>query len=155
MASATAPAGFTSMATVTGYQVQASAESGVGAAAPSASRAGSLSYWNGTGYTTVSLAGSPATPITLPAVTQTFSNDGHDVNITMSGQIDVGPVSATPSGALPCQPTACGVSASARGVVTTLTYSVVVDGVNVANFTAATDLGSALAGTTYRAAPSA
>jgi hypothetical protein len=46
-------------------------------------------------------------------------------------------------------------ASSAGGVVTTLDFTVQVDGSTVASFTAASDLGSALATTSYRAAPSA
>jgi hypothetical protein len=155
LSGAAVPAGFTGMTSVTGYQVNAVAESGVGAAAPAVSRAGTLSYWNGTDYTTVSLAGVASATYTLPAVSQSFTNDGHNVVVTMSGEVSLGSVTTTPTGVSPCQPNACTMASSAGGVVTTLDFTVQVDGSTVASFTAASDLGSALATTSYRAAPSA
>lgn len=156
MSGSSGPAGFSSMVTVSGYQVQASSESGVGTSATpgTATRSGTLSYWNGTGYTSVSLSGAPA-PATLPPVSQSFTNDGHNVVLTMSGQVDFGAVGTAPSGASPCQPTACSLKSAAGGVVVTLFYTLTVDGATAANFAAATDLGSAVANSTYRAAPSA
>src|SRR5213076_2340167 len=52
LASGVAPSGWNGyLVQLTGYSDRVSAEAGVGSAAPTSSTTGTLSFWNGTGYT--------------------------------------------------------------------------------------------------------
>ena len=60
-----------------------------------------------------------------------------------------------PPGRAPCLTAACGVKAGSGTVVTTLTYTIYNGATQVGGFDVKLDLGSALAQTSYKGAPSA
>jgi prepilin-type N-terminal cleavage/methylation domain-containing protein len=138
-----------SLVSLTGYSDTVAAESGVSPAATSYTRAGSLVYWSGAGFTTVPLGFATNAVYTVGRVTAVYGT----LSIVVSGNVTVTPASAVTGGSAPCTAAACTVDASAGGVVAQLTYSVLVSGTEVGNFTATLDVGNALAQTTYLAAP--
>lgn len=148
------PANFANyMASVSDYIDTASAESGLGAVAPATTRTGTLSYWTGTAYAPVSLSAS--TSATYPLGTTATSYNGGATTVTMSGNVAVRPASVVTTTPAACQPTACTVTSTSGSVVAAVTYDIRTSGVQVGLFTVTLDLGSSLAKTSYRAAPSA
>lgn len=146
-----------SMATVTGYTDAVRAESGVGAGTSAATRTGTLTYWAVGGVSTsVNLATlTTAQSLVLAPVGYSY-NTGPlgTVQVLMNGTITIAAPSTTPSGAAPCA-AACGMTSTGGSVVASVTYDISAGGVNIGHFTVSADLGSALAKTSYRAAPSA
>ncbi len=149
------PAGFVAMAAVTGYEGVARAESGNGAAAPQATRAGTLTYWGATGRQDFDLGTGASLAVDLGAVTYSYTSDGVPVTVAMSGDVTAGASGSQASGSAPCQPTACGVESTSGAVVASVTYDITVNGSLAGHFTVDLDLGAATAGSSYRAAPSA
>ncbi|MCU1591335.1 MAG: hypothetical protein JWP11_2591 [Frankiales bacterium] len=142
--------GANSLVTITGYADSARSESGISPGAASATRTGTLVYWNGTGFTTVAL-GAGAGSYAIPQLTAQYSG----ANIVVSGTVTVTATSTPATGTSPCVTAACGVKASAGSVIATLTYDIFSGATQVGGFTVKLDLGSALAATTYKGAPSA
>lgn len=153
----TIPMSFTTMATLDGFSATAYSESGISPSAGTASRgANTLQYWNGSGYTAVSLGSAGAT-YTLGNAVGTYRLAGvTGLVITMSGTVTVDPVTpGVSSGSAPCQSTACSTISTVGGVRLAIQYDIS-DGVTtLGSFTAVADLGSTIAQTTYKAAPSA
>jgi hypothetical protein len=77
------------------------------------------------------------------------------LTIQMTGRVVVDPVSTATSGSAPCQSAACTSTATAGGVQLVVQYDITNDVGSVGSFVVTTDLGSTLAQTTYKAAPSA
>jgi hypothetical protein len=152
----TVPAGFSYMAQLNGFSTTVSSESGISPAAPTASRgANQLTYWNGAGYSTATLGNAGATYNLGPA-TGTYRLAGLvALTIQMTGRVVVDPVSTATSGSAPCQSAACTSTATAGGVQLVVQYDITNDVGSVGSFVVTTDLGSTLAQTTYKAAPSA
>jgi hypothetical protein len=151
-------AGFSaaaSLVTVTGYTDTARAESSP--TVQSSNRTGVLTYWSGAGFTPLTLTAGTALAYTTPTpVVVTYPGPGGTVvTLSMTDSVTVTPAQLTTSGASPCQPVACTTTSTAGTVVATVTYSVSVGGSPVGFFTATLTLGSAVAKTSYRAAPSA
>ena len=64
-----APAGWNgSLVQVTNFSDSASAESGVGGSNPAATASGTLSYWNGAGYTTCTIGSTCPATVTTPEI---------------------------------------------------------------------------------------
>jgi type IV pilus modification protein PilV len=143
--------GSNSLVTVTSYADSASAESGISPGAATAARTGTLAYWNGTGFTSVNLATAGSATYTIPQLTGQYSG----TNIVVSGSVVVTAPSTPATGSTPCVTAACGVKAGSGSVLVTLTYTVFNGVTQVGGFTVKLDLGSALAQTTYKGAPSA
>jgi len=142
--------GANPLVTVTGYTDQATAESGIGAGSSAGARTGTVSYWTGAGFSTLNLATAAAGTYGVSQVTGTYGT----TTVTVAGSLAVTAAGAPSSGTAPC-PTACGVKASGGTAVVQLTYVVATNGTQIGAFTLTLDLGSALAQTTYKAAPSA
>jgi hypothetical protein len=152
-----------------GYLIQlgsfndtASAESGIGTAAGSivapVSGTGTVSFWNGTGYTTCTVYGSgcPTSGSNYPVATLTrnVNVDGTAVSVRISAAITAGgtSVSASPTCSGTCtrnQVTAT----SGSPLLGTMTYAVTVGGVSMCNLSMTVDLGTLLVNTSYKAAP--
>jgi hypothetical protein len=153
----TRPAGFTSAVTVSGLAESARAEAGSGERSPSYARtAGTLSYWNGTAMTSLSLAGL-TTPSTIdpPPTSATYVGTGGDVTITVDPRIVIGSVTTSVTGALPCDTAQCTRTVTGSAISVTLTYQVTTAGSSTTRFSVIANLGSALAKATYRSAPNA
>lgn len=150
------PASFTSMASLDGFSARAGSEAGISPGAPAATRgANTLTYWNGTNYSTATLGASGAT-YTLGTATGTYRVSGLPLlNITMTGTVTVDPVTNVATGAVPCQTTACSVTSTVGTVRASVQYDIVEAGIVLGSFVVTSDLGSTSAQTTYKAAPSA
>ena len=132
------------------YADSASSESGVSPGASSLARAGTLSYWSGSAFTTVALSSSTNGVYAVPTTTAQYGT----TRVVLSGTVTVTAGSTTPSGSAPCA-TACTSKTNAGTVVASLSYTVFNGATQVGGFDVRVDLGSALAQTTYKAAPSA
>lgn len=150
-------AGFTgSMVSLDGFGATVGSESGISAGAGTASRAANtLTYWNGSGYSAVTLGSAGAT-YTLGTAVGTYRVAGFtDVTVTMTGTVLVDPVTTVTTGASPCQSAACTSTSTVGGVRVAIQYDVA-DGVTpLGSFMVTADLGNTIAQTTYKAAPSA
>jgi len=143
--------GTSPLVAVSGYADQAAAESGIAPGSATPTRSGTLTYWNGTSFTTVNLATTGAATYVVPSV----SGVSGTTTVAVAGTVTLSAPSAPSTGASPCQPTACTVKATGGTVVAQLTYTVTTSGTVVGGFTVTLDLGSSLAQTTYKGAPSA
>jgi hypothetical protein len=124
--------------------------------------AGTINYYNGSGYSTITLAA--GAPVSIPL--GTGGNGVHIVDNSLNGAqllIDVtanlstGGTSTTDSGAVTCTMGTCRASASATSnspISGTITYQVTYAGSLVADLTTTVDLGTLLAKSSYAAAPS-
>jgi hypothetical protein len=142
---------------VSGFSDSVSAEDGALTAAPTANQAGTISYWNGTGYTALSLA--PGAPVNVPVaavhITDPTSGTPPTLKVDITGSLTTGGTSKT-------DPANCGASCtrttasatSAGPLVGTISYTVTYAGSVIANLTIAIDFGSILSSGTYTAAPS-
>ncbi len=145
------PAAPTPLVTVTGYSDKAQAESGLGAGTPSPGRTGTLSYWNGIGFSTVDLAASGTATYVVPTTTGVYGT----TSVAVGGSVALSAPSRLATGSSPCATAACDVKAAGGAVVSKLTYTVSTASTVVGAFTVTLDLGTAFAQTTYKAAPSA
>ncbi len=156
----TGPTGFDQVVRVNGLVDQAVAESGIGAREPSASRTGSLEFWDSdTGtYSTVSLN---QTRNVSGSVSRTYaSNDDQGVRIDIDYVIAVQPPQESQDTSCTAAGTRCTTEVtSAPTVRADLRYRVFeVDGsesTNVTSFAVLVDLGGILSQTSYGANPDA
>jgi len=159
----TAPAGWTGyFLQLTGYRDTAQSTAGTSAATPSATiDAGSLAYWNGTGYTTVDLTTTPAYSLSglLLDHTAAVGTSSVEVKITAPA-VSMGSVPATTVSTTGCSasyPT-CKTDAQATvgsPISGTLTYEVWVDAVKVVDLTIDLSLGTSTAKSLYGPTPTA
>ncbi len=152
----TFPSGFTNVLSLSDYSDAVAAESGIGAAThPAPTVAGTLQYWNGTGYTSVSLASPPAS-ISVPDVSATYKlNDGTTAVFTIQTTVSLGTAVDSSSGTSPCADSCVVEQSVTSPVVVTMVYTVTHSGNGVAAFRVAMNLGTLDAHATYKAAPSA
>jgi len=152
-----ATTGFTgSMVTLDGFGASVASESGITPGAGSATRAtNTLTYWNGTGYSSVALGSGGAT-YTLGTAVGTYRVAGfNDVTVTMTGTVLVDPVTTVTTGAAPCQTAACTSTSTVGGVRVAVQYDLADGTTPLGSFMVTADLGNTIAQTTYKAAPSA
>ncbi len=158
-----APAGWTGyFLQLTGYRDTVQSTAGTSAAAPAATvDAGSLSYWNGTGYTTVNLATTPGYSLSGLVLDRTALVGVHTVEVKITApSLAMGSVPATTFSTTGCSasyPT-CKKEAQATigsPVLGTLTYEVWVDLVKVVDLTIDVGLGTAAAKSIYGPTPTA
>jgi type II secretory pathway pseudopilin PulG len=165
------PSGFTTPAGWTGFLVSgtslsasASAESGYTTAPPTTGLSGTLSLYNGAGYTSVVLttAKQGATLASLGLVSQVVlagSVNGHAVEIDIVPSLSVGTIStASMACTAPCTGYTSASATVNSPISGTIAYTVYWDDPlhlsPVANFTVRVNLGSATATTNYQPAPS-
>jgi hypothetical protein len=158
----TAPAGWnstTGFISIAGYRDQVQAAVGkqstiTAVPAPSASvTAGTVSYWNGAGYTTVSATLASLATNVSSSFSQTIG--GHTVLVTigiLQGDMTAATTSLSSSGT---SPTIDQASAQATPPKVKLSYTVVVDGSAVVDLNISVDLRTMEARGVYGAAPSA
>jgi hypothetical protein len=150
------PPGWTGyLLTGSNMQTTASAEAGIGSAPPGATVQGTISYYNGLGYTPLSLFAGAPVPIPIPPVhaEQIVSGKLFAVDITAS---------LTTGGTQVLDPAACGspctrtdASAVAESpIVGRITYVFTYDGSTIATLTVKVNLGMTRAKGTYKPAPS-
>lgn len=147
------PPGFgTAMVSVATYADRAAVAAGTGAEAPTASRSGTLSYWNGTGYASLTLGPASTGTFPLGTVTATYqSSAGQDVTVVMSGSLAVTAATSEASGPALCQPAPCVRSSTSGTVTASVTYQLSAGATPVGRFTTTLKLGSSAARATYRA----
>jgi Tfp pilus assembly protein PilE len=150
------PVGWTGYL-VTGLNLRttASAEGGVGSAAPTANVQGTISYYNGVGYTPLVLAPGPSMNLVIPPVHAQQLVAGKLFTVDITASLKTG-------GTQVVDPAACGTcirndaSASAASpIVGTITYVFTYDGATVSQLTMKVDLGLTKAKASYKPAPSA
>jgi Tfp pilus assembly protein PilV len=133
----------------------ASAEIGIGSAAPAASVSGTVSVWNGVGYTSVALLPGASVPLVVAPVHIQQLVNAKLFTIDISASLSTGGTTITDPAAciVPCTRTT--VSAMANSPIGgTISYVVTYDGLTLASLTTSVDLGSVLAKGTYQASPS-
>ena len=161
-----APTGWgSSLLTLNNYSAQAYSESGVSATNPAASvpisgaPTPTLSYWNGTGYSTLTLSNWGASPptITIPTVSITDSAiPSGAVTLTMSPSIVLGPITIV---ANPATTTSGCSSISAASVVVSsvvegdIVYQITQGTTTIADLSVEINLGELDLSTSYQAAP--
>ncbi|MDP9342460.1 MAG: hypothetical protein M3Q23_10290 [Actinomycetota bacterium] len=139
---------------VTGFHDSVSAEAGVNSVAPTLSASGTVTYWNGSGYSTLTIApGSPAN-ISVPAVHIAYTDTSGPIAIDISASVTTGGTSTNdPAGCTnPCTRTQSS-AASASPIVGSITYAVTSGGAQICNLVVKVDLGTLAAKGTYSAAP--
>jgi hypothetical protein len=150
---------------VTGVSDSATAEAGVGTAAPAVTAAGNISFFNGTGYTTCALYGAHSGACALDAngnfliPTLNWSDPLHvGVTITLTPQI--GPGTTTTSATVAtCNPSCPNTRTDAKATSSSpvrgqIHYVVNSAGLPQADLTIAVSLGTLQAKASYQAAPS-
>ncbi|MFC5382374.1 type IV pilus modification PilV family protein [Aquipuribacter nitratireducens] len=166
----TFPAGFPvtggSVMELTGFSETVLAESGAGARAPSYTRAGTLSYWNGTGFTSVNLASvTGAVTYDPPPVSASYRNGAGDrIDVVADGLLRIGALDQSQVNVLPCDKTTAAGSCTSRSTSGTalsaqveyvVTQTVAGVSTELSRFVVIADLGSGTATTYYRGAPDA
>jgi hypothetical protein len=145
---------------LTGYQDTVVSTAGTSAAVPTATiNAGTLSYWNGLGYTSVNLTTTPTYSLSgLLLDHTTLTSDLHTVRIkiaTDSLEMESVPtVTSTPSGSgsILRNETRATVGSPMVG---TFTYEMWLDGSQVVNFEIDVSMGTLTSKSIYQPAPSA
>jgi Tfp pilus assembly protein PilV len=141
------------------YSDTVTAESGISAAAPSVafgSTAPTISYWNGSGYSTLTMATGSAVIIPAATVDRTSTVDGRAVRIQMIPSLTTGGTSTTDSASSSGTATRTAASGNAASpIIGTIRFVVTSDADTVADLTLTIDLGASVANTSYTAAPSA
>lgn len=161
-----APAGWTTNALVriSDYGDLVTSERGIGAAAPSASQisaSGSgtptLSYWNGSGYTTLDITWGATNPtITIPTVSVSDASvPGGTLTVTISATVETGAATATTEGPAGCAEACQGTATVSSPLIADIVYTLTHGTQTLADLNIRFDLGSNTASTSYRAAPSA
>ncbi len=139
---------------MTGYQDACNATAGTTAAAPScAISSGTITYWNGTGYTSV--AAGTSVPALNASVTQTIG--GYEVVVTLSSTGLTGgtiTTTSTPTGGGSITRTDVDASLAAP-LKGSIAYTITVDGITAVNLTIQIDLGTMIARGVYAPAPAA
>lgn len=152
----TAPLGYTGSWKVTGLTETAFAESGTGARAPGYTRSGTLSWWNGTGYSQVALDSDQRQEIAPAPVTARFASLDQTLEIMVESTVTVEPATVTTEGPSDCATSSCvAVARAAGGIRGLTTYTVTLDGVVQTRFVVVTELGGLVAQAGYKAAPDA
>jgi type II secretory pathway pseudopilin PulG len=156
------PAGWQGyLVRLNGYTDTVTAQTGVNTAAPSVSTAGTLSVWNGLGYTNVTI--NPGAGATIPVTSLVIQNPlspGGLLRIALSATVRTGGTAASAT-AKTCSPTPClntrtTASASAASpVIVDLSFEVTIAGTSLADVDVHIDLGTLQATGSYQEAPSA
>ena len=158
-----APTGWTGyFLQLTGYTDTVQSTAGTSAAAPTATiGAGSLAYWNGTGYTTVNLATTPGYTLSglLLDYTTVVGANAVEVKITAPA-VSMGSVPATTTSTTGCAAafSTCKTDAQATigsPISGSLTYEVWVDAVKFVDLTIDLSLGTLAAKSLYGPTPTA
>jgi prepilin-type N-terminal cleavage/methylation domain-containing protein len=157
---------------ISNFTDKATAETGTNTVAPTVTASGTISYWNGAGYTSVTLA--PGGPINLSVASAHFSDtvNGHAVQIDIYGSpstlVDcvawvlgcpkTGGTSTSETIGV-CNPACPATRTAATAQSTTpfagdVLYRVTIDGEVQANLFIHVDLGTIKAQNTYQVAPS-
>lgn len=145
-----APSGWAGYwARITGYQATATAEAGLGTAAPTVSFAGgTVQVWNGSGYTSVPVTAAGVDELTIDPVTVTSGT----ITVDISGSLSIEP-SVLEESITSGTERSLAAATAASPLAGTITYEVAVSGVPEASLQMELDLGASAARTAYEPAP--
>jgi type II secretory pathway pseudopilin PulG len=147
---------------LTGFSDSVSAEAGIGSAAPAATLSGTIRYYNGNGYGSLTLGPGASQAIPLGGavnpgvVVSDPSFHGATLQLSIVANLATGAASTTDAGASSCG-SGCRSTASATSaspIVGTIECTVTYDSSVVADVTTTVDLGTIAAKSAYTAAPS-
>jgi prepilin-type N-terminal cleavage/methylation domain-containing protein len=155
---------------VSGFSDSVTAQTGTSTSPPSVTRSGTVSYWNGSGYSTIALVPGAAANVPVTSVDIFDVVGGEDLEIEIQGAVDFGCTvwvagcpttggSSTTETILSCSP-ACpntrtqATAKSNSPLVADIHYTVIYDGEVMAHLTLHVDLGTLTAQNTYQPAPS-
>ncbi|CAN5115553.1 hypothetical protein BH11ACT1_BH11ACT1_13690 [soil metagenome] len=146
---------------VTNLVESATSERGTGAGTPVYSRAGTLTVWNGTGYTDINLSAYSAPPTglqtasdtwTIPATTTTYPGG---VTVAAEGSVTVQRPRIDITGPADCKAAACVAQVNGAGGIRAQTVFTVTEGAVTTRFVLISEVGGLTAQSTYKAAPDA
>ncbi len=149
------PAGWTGyLLSMTNYQDSAASQAGSTAAAATApAPTGTVSYWNGAGYTALAVTNAGLNNISS-SVTRSGNVSGHAVTVTISA--NAGSQAAISGANSTCSsPNCTQEDSSVTPFTATVHYVVVVDGVTVVDLNIAINMGTMLTRSVYTPAPAA
>jgi len=160
---ASLPPGWTGyLLTGSTLQTSASAEAGIGSAAPTATMQGTISYYNGLGYTPLPVV--PGTSIIIPSVHAEQLVNANLFTVDITANLSIGGTKVEPPAGDPgaCVPPCTHTEASALAespLVGTITYTFkygdpLLPLPTIASLTMKVDLGAVQAKGTYKPAPS-
>jgi hypothetical protein len=149
----TVPAGFLGMVRITGLAETARAEAGNSERTPTSMRSGTLSYWNGTGYTAIDLSAATPPPLTPATAAAIYPGVGGSVVVTATPSLTIGSTAKTSTGTLPCTSQQCTRLVQGGAITITVVYQVSVAGSTLTRFALNADLGSLLTSATFTGAP--
>lgn len=144
----------TGLVTITGYASEVRTEYGTAqlSATPTRSRQGTISWWNGTGYQTLSLSATTDASLILGTTTYTAPSG---TSVRTVGSVTVLPATTTRSNADPnCRTSGCSLEVTMPAVTVSVTYTVTGPAGESA-FTVATSLGAPRTTSAFKAAPNA
>jgi prepilin-type N-terminal cleavage/methylation domain-containing protein len=148
-----------------------SAQAGTNTTGPAVSASGTISYWNGAGYSSLLIAPGPSLQIPVASVQIADNSRGKLLQVVIQGGVDfhcdawvqgcptTGGTS-TSSTPLNCMPVPCpntrtqATAKSSSPFVGDIHYTVIYDGETLAHLTIHVDLGTITAQNTYQPAPS-
>jgi prepilin-type N-terminal cleavage/methylation domain-containing protein len=156
---------------VSGYSDSVTAQTGTNTAAPVVTRSGTISYWNGGGYSSIAIVPGAAANIPVASVDIATLVGGKLLEVEVQGAVDFDCLvwaagcpttggSSTNETILSCSP-ACpntrtaGTAKSNSPFVGDIHYTVVYDGEVLAHLTLHVDLGTITAQNNYQPAPAA
>lgn len=138
---------------LTGYTDAVKVEHGVGklAVAPTGSRGGTLTYWNGSSMATLGIGPSVNTTVSLGSATRSITGG----TLTAQGSITVRPFAVVRTGTDPlCKVDGCTVTEEMSSITAAITYTTVIGSVT-RTVMVGVDLGAIRASARYKAAPDA
>ena len=153
---ASAPAGWAGYwARLVNYTATIESEAGVNSNAPTISLAGTLEYWDGTGYTSVAVtpAGAVVTPatVTVPITGPTFGNGG----ASLSGSVEIKPSTTSQAVGTPNTTRTDAEAIAGAPMFAEMRYTIERGANTVVDVTVLVNLGRAVARTSYQPAPTA
>jgi type II secretory pathway pseudopilin PulG len=142
---------------MTGLADTVMAEGGVGTAAPTLSRTGTIWYWDGAGYSSIALGAIGTVNIPVAPLTVFDSSHGSDVTVVMSADLDAmgTSTSETIDTCIPACPSnrTDAEALSGAPILGTITYQAWRNGSLLADLTIDVNLGQILAQASYQKAP--
>lgn len=141
--SSLAPSGFDYLVRLDGFARTVVAEAGEGNANPSSTSSGTITYWNGVTYSTLSVG--TGSSVTIPVADVTVTDASTNRTVSISATLRTGAVS-TPACASPC---ANATAEAESPIVGDIRYTVVEAGSTVADFLVHVDLGTLTAHAEY------
>jgi hypothetical protein len=156
LGAASLPVGWTGyLVTGSNMRTTASAEAGIGSAPPTTTVQGTVSYYNGVGYTPLVLAPGPSLNLVIPPVHAQQLVSGKLFTVDISASLKTGGTQVVdPAGCGTCTRNDASATA-ASPIVGTITYRFTYDGVTISQLTVKVDLGLTTAKASYKPAPSA